>query len=337
MSAKSRKRSKRGTGSRLHRDEIIVVTNAARSLGGALLDMLARHGERRRLIAVDGEPLHRSLPHGIYHRIYLSKKGAPKKLAMRVPRENAAVTIAHTALPETIDMGEETASERLIAEARNVLAAAKQMHAHKLVLVSSSDVYGAFPTNPAYMTEEMEARGGEQSAIIGALTKTERLFEKYAEKHNRTIVTILRPSTILGSRVHDFKTPFFDQAVIPTAMGFDPLVQFVHESDILRALVEVIEKDERGTFNIVGDDLLPLSRAARMLGRPTIPMPTPVLSTAAQVASKVGLDIIPSSYLPFLMHSCIADGNKARHDLGFVPVYTSQEALLSFSTKGHRR
>jgi UDP-glucose 4-epimerase len=337
MSAKSRKRSVRRTETQRHRDEIIVVTNAARSLGGALLDMLSRHGEHRRLIAIDGEPLRRNLPQGAYHRIYLSKKDAPQKLAMRVPHTNAAITIVHTALPETIDMGEEAASKRLIAEAKHVLAAARKLHVHKLVLVSSADVYGAFATNPAYLTEEMPVRGAEQSPILGALAKIEKLFTGYAEQHHRTTITILRPSTILGARVRDFKTTFFDQTVIPTAMGFDPLVQFVHESDIIRAMLAVIEKDEGGTFNIVGDNLLPLSRAVRMLGRSTVPLPAAVLSTAAQVASKVGLDIMPSSYIPFLMHACIADGNKARRELGFVPVYTSQEALLSFSTKGCQR
>lgn len=330
-------RTKRTSRTRKHREEIIVVTHAARSLGGALLDMLARHGEHRQLIAIDGEPLRRDLPQGAYHRIYLSKKGASRKLTLRVPHAHASVTIVHTALPETIDIDEGTARERLIAEAKNVLAAAKELHAHKLVLVSSTDVYGAFATNPAYLTEDMSARGTDQSPILDALCTIEKLFARYADQHRRTVVTTLRPSTILGSRVRDFKTTFFDQSVIPTAMGFDPLVQFVHESDLLRAIMEVIEKDERGTFNIVGDNILPLSRAARMLGRSTIPLPTPVLSTAAQVASKVGLEIMPSSYIPFLMHTCVADGDKARHDLGFVPVYTSQEAILSFTTKGHRR
>lgn len=302
-----------------------------------MLDMLARHGEHRQLIAIDGEPLRSDLPQSAYHRIYLAKKGASRKLASRVPHTHASVTIVHAALPEVIDIDEETARDRLIAEAKNVLAAAKELHVHKLVLVSSTDVYGAFATNPAYLTEEMAPRGADQSPILDALCTIEKLFENYVEQHRRTVVTALRPSTILGSRVRDFKTTFFDQTVIPTAMGFDPLVQFIHESDLLRALLEVIEKDERGTFNIVGDNILPLSRAARMLGRPTVPLPTPVLSTAAQVASKVGLEIMPSSYIPFLMHTCTADGSKARHDLGFVPVYTSHEALLSFATKGWRR
>jgi len=313
------------------------VTNAARSLGSALLDMLARHGEHRQLIAIDGEPLRVDLPQGAYHRIYLSKKGSSRKLASCVPHNHSSITIVHTALPETIDIDEETARERLIAEAKSVLDAAKQLHVHKLVLVSSADVYGAFATNPAYLTEDMSARGADQSPILDALCTIEKMFTDYADKHRRTVVTTLRPSTILGSRVRDFKTTFFDQSVIPTAMGFDPLVQFVHESDMLRALLEVIEKDDRGTYNIVGDNILPLSRAARMLARTTVPLPTPILTTAAQVASKVGLEIMPASYLPFLMHTCIADGDKARHELGFVPVYTSHEALLSFATKGWNR
>jgi nucleoside-diphosphate-sugar epimerase len=175
MSAPSRKKPKQTK--RPHkRDEVIVITNAARSLGRALLDMLARHGEHRQLIAVDGEPLRHDLPQGAYHRIYLSKKGASRKLAACVPHTHASVTIVHVALPEIVDIGEKDTRNRLIAEAKNVLAAAKELHAHKLVLISSTDVYGALATNPAYLTEDMSTRGADQSPILDALCTIEKLF-----------------------------------------------------------------------------------------------------------------------------------------------------------------
>lgn len=334
MSAPSRRTKKPA---RRRRDETIIVTHAARSLGSALLGMLARHEQHRRLIAVDGQPLVTDLPQGAYLRIHLAKAGSWKRLVARVKNARSLFTFIHTALPETIDIDEETAGKRIVAEAKAVIAAAERLRAHKLVLVSSTDLYGALATNPAYLTEDMPAHGARSSPVLAALSKVEALFNAYAKKHTRTVVTTLRPCTILGTRVRDLKTAYFEQPAIPAAMGFDPLVQFVHESDVLRAVIEVIEKNERGVFNIVGDDVLPLSRAARMLGRPVIPLPTPILTTAAQVAEQVGLDVMPASYIPFLMHACIADGDKARHELGFVPVYTSQEALLSFTTRRPKR
>jgi UDP-glucose 4-epimerase len=39
---------------------------------------------------------------------------------------------------------------------------------------------------------------------------------------------------------------------------------------------------------------------------------------------------VPSQMLRFLRHLCVADGESARQKLGFLPSYTTREAVLSF-------
>jgi UDP-glucose 4-epimerase len=43
-----------------------------------------------------------------------------------------------------------------------------------------------------------------------------------------------------------------------------------------------------------------------------------------------GIAEAPAPMLKFLRHLCVADGSKARHELGFSPGYTTRETVLEF-------
>ena len=48
----------------------------------------------------------------------------------------------------------------------------------------------------------------------------------------------------------------------PSIFGFDPRFQFVHEDDVIRAVLFVLDNDLAGVFNVAGDGLLPWSEVA---------------------------------------------------------------------------
>ena len=54
-------------------------------------------------------------------------------------------------------------------------------------------------------------------------------------------------------------TSYFSLPVVPTVLGFDPRLQFVHEDDGLDALRRATVGDHPGTFNVAGDGVLTLS------------------------------------------------------------------------------
>ena len=64
--------------------------------------------------------------------------------------------------------------------------------------------------------------------------------------------------SILGPSIHNIATHYLSSKVCFTPLGFDPLVQLVHEDDVIRAFQIVIEQDHSGIFNIVGEGVLPL-------------------------------------------------------------------------------
>ena len=53
--------------------------------------------------------------------------------------------------------------------------------------------------------------------------------------------------------------------------GFDPRFQFVHEDDVVRAILFVLDGQVPGIFNVAGDGLLPWSEVAAICGKRTVP------------------------------------------------------------------
>jgi UDP-glucose 4-epimerase len=312
------------------RTDCVVVTGASSFLGGSILKIIERHNANRRLIAIDRDPPAFPLFHAEHHEVDLADSRAERLLTELLKTCGPATTIVHTALPWEPVRREGYAHQLMISGSLALLRAAKRNKIRKTILASTTDVYGAQATNPNYLPEEAPLKGGKQSYYLNARIEVEDMFSKYERTVANSIVTILRACTILGSSISNFKTNFLQQPVVTTVLGFDPLIQFVHESDLLRAFLMVIERDASGIFNIVGDGVMPLSRAIRMAKRSTVPVPEPLLHVFADMAWNLDMGYAPSKHVAFLKYPCVADGEKARQELGFVPVYTSQEALLTF-------
>jgi UDP-glucose 4-epimerase len=130
--------------------------------------------------------------------------------------------------------------------------------------------------------------------------------------------------------VSNYLTRYLARKIIPTMMGFDPLMQFLHEVDAIAAFKLAIDRDVPGTYNIVGDGVLPLSTVIKLAGRIGLPVPHPLAQSIAALGWVAQVAEAPPSFLKFLRFLCVADGEKAKTKMGFVPAYTTREALLDF-------
>jgi len=153
--------------------------------------------------------------------------------------------------------------------------------------------------------------------------------------HPQSVVTILRTCAILGEAAPNWTARFLGQKIVPTVAGYDPLIQFVHEHDVARAYLQVIQHPHAGAYNIVGGGVVPLSKAIAMAGKTALPLPSPLLYLSADLLWQASISPVPSASLDFLKYGCVADGAKAEHDLGFEAVYNTEEALLAFLDAHH--
>ena len=75
----------------------------------------------------------------------------------------------------------------------------------------------------------------------------------FADDNPHVDVTLLRFANVLGD---DIDTPFavaLRRPIVPEIFGFDPRVQFVHEDDVVEALVYSTTNDIPGVYNVAGD------------------------------------------------------------------------------------
>jgi UDP-glucose 4-epimerase len=146
-----------------------------------------------------------------------------------------------------------------------------------------------------------------------------------------SVVTILRTAPILGPTVRNYLTRFLSRRLVPTAMGYDPLWQLLHEVDAVAAFRMALLRDAPGTFNIVGGGVLPLSTIIRLAGRAPLPVPHPIAGLAAGALWIAQLGDMPRSFLDYLRYVCVADGDLAARKLGFRAAYSTREAVLDFA------
>ena len=140
----------------------------------------------------------------------------------------------------------------------------------KLVVQSSVSVYGASPRDPAKFTEEMSPRVQPRTGFGKDSVEIESYVRGLARRRPDVVVTTLRLANLMGAGVDSHVTRYLSLPVVPRVMGFDARLQFLHPSDAIEALLLVTRTDVPGTFNVAAPDIVTLTQALRMMGRPSI-------------------------------------------------------------------
>ena len=153
---------------------------------------------------------------------------------------------------------------------------------------------------------------------------------RFAREHPGVQTAVLRFAPILGPTVSNMFTRFLARPIAPVMMGHDPLLQFVHEQDAAWALKQAVDSTATGAFNIVGKGVLPYTTVLALLGRVPVPMPQIVARQVAKVLWATQLAGSPPSLLDFLLYLCVADGTRARRDLGFSARLSIKRTILDF-------
>ena len=213
----------------------------------------------------------------------------------------------------------------------HVLNACRERPVRKFVLWSQTLLYGASPVNPNFLSELHPLRGNSESRYLRDKIEAEGAVKRFAQQMPGTIVTTLRVAPILGPTVHNYLTQFLGRRLVPRLMGYDPLMQFVHEVDALAAFKLAVMRDCPGVYNIVGDGVLPLSTVVHLAGRVGVPVPDPVAYPLASLLWAAQLLEAPPMFLDYLRWICIADGDKAQQKLRFRPAFTTREAVLDYA------
>lgn len=212
-----------------------------------------------------------------------------------------------------------------------LLNAARQASVRKLVLWSQTLLYGAHPTNPNFLSERHPLRAPHGEPFFSDKIEAEAEANRFAQRTGN-LVTILRTAPVVGPTVKNYLSKYLARRLVPTMMGFDPLWQFLHEADAIAAFKVAIFRDVPGTFNIVGDGVLPLTTVIKLAGRVALPVPHPLFPPMVGALWLAQLSEAPPGFLDYLRYICVADGEKAAVEMGFRAAYTTREALIDYTS-----
>ena len=201
-----------------------------------------------------------------------------------------------------------------------------QFGVKKLVVLSSANVYGPQPHNPQFLTEEAPLLGGARFSEIRDLIEVDMLAQSFFWKHPDVQTVILRPVHILG-RVRNAASNFLRLPRVPTLLGYDPMVQVIHEADVVAAIVAGLSPDARGIFNVAGPEPMPLSHLLRILGRPTLPVPYSFAKPIMNRLWSLHLTSFPAPELDHIRYVCMVDDKRARDVLGYAPSHDAEETV----------
>src|SRR5207245_7906727 len=115
-------------------------------------------------------------------------------------------------------------------------ACQKAPSVRKLVVKSTTAVYGASPKDPALFTEDEEPRALPRSGFGKDSVEVEGYVRGLARRRPDVLVTVARFANFMGPRIKTPLTTYFQMPFVPTVLGFDPRLQFGHEEDGLEVL-----------------------------------------------------------------------------------------------------
>ena len=127
------------------------------------------------------------------------------------------------------------------------------------IFVGRHTFYGAGPDSPLYHTEDEPPMALGTFPELADLVAADLYAANALWRTPELVTTVLRICYTLGPSGHGTLGTFLRGPRVPTILGFDPLFQFMHEDDVVRALALALEKQLRGVFNVAGPDPVPLS------------------------------------------------------------------------------
>jgi UDP-glucose 4-epimerase len=290
--------------------EKIVITGIAGRLGRLLARRLHRDSDYS-VVGIDRRPFH-GKPRDIEHY----QVDLRSKKARDVFRAGGVRALIHLGvMHDPRASGAEHHSWNVQGTLR-LLEACATYKVPKVIVLSSANVYGPRADNPQFLSEDAPLMASQDFPAIRDLIEVDMLASSFFWKSSSIDTVILRPVHILGG-VHNAPSNYLRLPYVPTLLGFDPMVQVIHEQDVVEAIRCALQPGVKGIFNITGPGEVPLSTIISELGRPTVPVPHPLAKPLLSLLWRGRFTSFPVPELDHIRFVCMVDGTRAAAQLGF--------------------
>jgi UDP-glucose 4-epimerase len=302
-----------------------AITGAAGYLGSRMTRHLLETDAEARVIGIDVRPARHSDPRLEHHLLDVRSPRLGELL-----RERGVDVVLHFAFVVDPFYDEAAMHDIDVGGTKNVLAAVRAAGVGHLVATSSTTAYGALADNRVPLLETDPVRAAPSYAYAHDKRLMDELLSEFAAAHPDVTVCTIRPCIVLGPTVANYIVYTLLGPPFATLVdGADPLIQFVHEDDVVRLVALCVARRAAGAWNAVGSGMLTLREVAALRRRPALPVPGWLAHGLTSTVHRFRLlpFALPPGVLDFFRHPWVASGEKARRELGFEPTYTSRQCL----------
>jgi UDP-glucose 4-epimerase len=303
-----------------------LITGGAGYIGTRLVDLLSRRVETERIVICDVAP-----PRGAYkpktgNELVDVRDADSVRRAVEEARPDVVVHLAFILNPSR---DEGFMYDVDVNGTHNVLEAASAVGVGQVLVTSSATAYGALADNPVPITEEHPVRGVSSFSYARDKTECDRLCQLWAERHRDRVMTIVRPCIVFGPNVDNYLVRLWTKAPFAVDAGgvLDSQIQFVHEDDVVKAIVALLDGRHAGAYNVCGDGVMTLRECAETIGSPVRKMPLAAYRKLAQTMWRLHASEAPPGQIEFALHPWLVSANKLKLTTDWRPQHGTRETF----------
>jgi UDP-glucose 4-epimerase len=311
-----------------------MARRVARHLGGRLAQILSASPEVEVVVGVDT-----AAPKADLGRTEFVRADIRNPIIAKVISTERIDTVVHMNLIATPERaGGRTAMKEInvIGTMQLLAACQKAPSLRRLIVKSSTAIYGSSSRDPALFTEDSPPRGAPSGFAKDAV-EVEGYVRGFGRRRPDVSLTVLRFSNFIGPTLESSLTRYLSLPVVPTVLGYDPRVQLCHEDDALEVLRLAALTDRSGVVNVGGEGQLLLSQAIRRAGRLWVAVPTPAVTITGALMRRAKLVDVSPEQIRFLEHGRVADVTKLRESFGYEAQYTTATAFDDWASSSGLR
>ena len=220
---------------------------------------------------------------------------------------------------------------------QKLLDLTREHQVKNLIVLSTYHVYGAHKLNPLQLTEDSPLRASQSFPELADAVEMDHAATTFMWKHRDTRTTILRPVNIIGKHVRNTICSLLRSGVCPKIIGFDPLLQFMDEKDVARALILALENEIAGVFNVAGEGVIAYSHAIKHAQAMTIPIPPLVTAGFVRILDDISGFGFPPYLMEYFKYPTIVSDDLFRKLFGYQPKVKTVQSIRNLGPLTERQ
>jgi UDP-glucose 4-epimerase len=309
--------------------DVVLVTGVSRYLGGRFARLLTAEPSVGRVIGIDVIPP----PHDIGNAEFV-RADIRNPMIARIINQAEVDTVVHMNVIATpLSAGGRVSQKEInvIGTMQLLAACQKAPSIRRLVVKSSAAVYGSSPRDPAMFAEDMGPKALPRAGFGKDSVEVEGYVRGFSRRRADVEVSMLRLANIVGPGFRTGLTDYLSLPLIPIPLGYDARLQLIHENDALRGLLLATVGPPVGIVNVAGDGIITVQQAARLAGRPTVPVPLSACGLLGRFVKRTGLADFSADQMQYLAWGRGMDTTRMREVLDLEPEFTTRTAFEDFA------